>query len=90
MNKITTKGRGTQEELIMLKKKVLDCYIKGVFSRKDAAHLLLMYPNSISRLKKRYLEEGEAALVGKKPGPKSINSPTNKTSTHIENKVIEC
>jgi hypothetical protein len=53
MNKITTKGRGTQGELAMLKKKVLDHCINGAFTRKDAAHLLSMHPDSISRLKKR-------------------------------------
>jgi transposase len=84
----STLRRNTQEELIMLKKQVLDRFIRRSLSRKDAGALLSMHPNAISRLKKRYLKYGISSLMPKKPGPKNI-TPVNRTPWQIENVVIQ-
>jgi len=52
------------------------------------AKLLHLHPKSFSRLKKLYLEHGEAGLVPKKTGPKK-GSPPNRTSAHLESLVCE-
>ena len=46
-----------------------------------------MHPKSFSRLKWRYLREGDQALVPKKTGPKNF-TPYNRTPDHIE-KMVE-
>jgi len=80
--------RNTQEELIMLKKNVLDKHIQRELTRKDAANLLQMHPNAVSRLKKRYKEHGIAALMPQKPGPKAGTEVMNRTSKKIEDIVV--
>lgn len=75
--------RSTQEELIAMKKGILiKCINKGMKCY-EGAKLLRMHPKSFSRLKRLYLEYGEAILVPKKTGPKN-NRPPNKTSVHVE------
>ena len=71
-----------------MKKNILDRYILRKLGRNDAASLLGIHPNALSRLKKRYQEEGEAVLLGSKPGPKK-GSPDNKTPETIEDRVID-
>lgn len=75
--------RNTQEVLIAMKKGILDKCINKEIKCYVGAKLLHMHPKSFSRLKKLYLQYGEAILVPKKTGPKN-NHPPNKTSIHIE------
>lgn len=88
MSTTTMARRNTQEELIMLKKTILDKYIAKEMTRKDAGHILKMHPNAVSRLKKNYLEHGIPALVPKKPGPKSGSVTHNRTTEEVEDVVI--
>ena len=80
--------RNTQEELIMLKKNVLDKQIRKELKRKDVATLLQMHPNAVSRLKAQYLEYGIQALMPEKPGPKTGSDAINRTEEEIEDIVI--
>ena len=80
--------RNTQEELIMLKKNVLDKFIAREISRKDVATLLGMHKNAVSRLKTNYIVHGVDALVPAKPGPKEGSLAVNRTSEEIEDVVI--
>ena len=77
MNK-TRKRRNTQEELIAMKKLIIEKNIKKELNRKQAALILQMHPNAFSRLKSRYLQEGTPALTPQKPGPKRF-TPKNRT-----------
>lgn len=79
--------KNTQEELIMLKKTILDKYIHKDITRKDAGYILKIHPNAISRLKKRYLEHGIQALIPKKPGPKETTIIHNRTPKEIEDMI---
>ena len=80
--------RTTQTQLLhMKKKKILERYIGKELTREAAASLLGIHPNALSRLKKRYQEYGESALLGRKPGPRR-GTPDNKTPEHIENIVL--
>jgi transposase len=79
--------RNTQEELIAMKKSILDACMDKRMRCKDGAKTLSMHPKSFSRLKKRYIEYGEDILVPKKSGPKQGNPPKNKTSEWLENAV---
>lgn len=54
---------------------------------KDAAKILQMHAKALSRLKKNYLLYGDAALLGRKPGPKTYGPPANKTDEGIEELV---
>ena len=56
---------------------------------KDAAQILQMHSKALSRLKKRYLEYGDAALLGRKPGPKTYSPPSNKTDEGIEDLAVD-
>jgi len=82
------KSRNLQGELIAMKKGILDKCIARQMKCSAGAKLLHMHPKSFSRLKKNYLEYGEAVLVPKKTGPKS-SPPPNKTSPHIEHLICE-
>ena len=81
--------RNSQEELIAMKKNILDACINKQIKCKDGAKTLVMHPKSFSRLKKRYIEYGEAILVSKKTGPKSDKPPKNKTIELLEDAVCE-
>ena len=80
--------RNTQEELIAMKKTILDRCINKELKCKDGAQLLQMHEKSFSRLKRRYLAKGESALMPEKPGPKP-GSPANKTPEWIEDLVVK-
>ena len=80
--------RQTQEELIAMKKEIINQCLKKELKCFEGAKLLQMHPKSFSRLKSRYLKEGEAALMPQKPGPKH-GSPKNRTPEWLENKVID-
>jgi len=81
--------RKTIGELIAMKKQVLDKMIFREITRSQAAELLSMHPNAVSRLKKDYVEKGEDALVPKPPGPKKGSSVYNKTPDWIEDLVVK-
>src|SRR4030042_4428420 len=80
--------RNSQEELIAMKKEILDKCIDKELLCKEGAKLLKIHPKSFSRLKRHYLEKGEQILMPKKPGPKS-GTPPNKTPEWIEDIVVE-
>ena len=80
--------RNTQGELIAMKKQVLDKLITRELTRSQAANLMQMHPNAVSRLKKRYIEHGADILIPEKPGPKGGES-YNRTPEWIENVVVE-
>lgn len=80
--------RNTQEELITMKKEILDKCINKEILCKVGANMLKMHAKSFSRLKKNYLEKGIDALMPKKPGPKS-GTPHNKTLEWIEDLIVE-
>lgn len=79
--------RNTQEELIAMKKEIIDKCIAKEMLCKDGAKLLHLHPKSFSRLKSKYQREGEQALVPKKTGPKNF-IPQNRTSEIIEQLVV--
>jgi transposase InsO family protein len=81
-------GRRTEHALAMLKQKVIEDHIAKRLTTMQAAGLLVMHPKSFLRLKGRYLHEGFAALVGKKPGPKMGTRVMNRTPEHDENLVV--
>ena len=80
--------RNLQDNLIAMKKGVLDKCIAKEMMCIAGAKLLHMHPKSFSRLKKLYLKYGEAVLVPKKTGPKH-SAPPNKTPAYIEHLVCE-
>lgn len=82
------KARNLQENLIAMKKGILDKCIGKTMKCSEGAKLLRMHPKSFSRLKKQYLQYGEAVLLPKKTGPKK-GSPPNRTPEHIEYLVCE-
>lgn len=82
------KTRNTQEELIMLKKRLLNKCIERKMKQKDAAKLIGMHPKAFSRLKRKYLEHGIVALVPRKPGPKQGAEAINRTAKEIEDIVV--
>jgi transposase InsO family protein len=63
--------RSTHTQLLQVRKTVLDRFINKFITRNEAAKLLGMHPNAVSRLKKRYEELGDCALIGSKSGPKN-------------------
>lgn len=71
-----------------MKKEVIERCLSKEMLCKDGAALLKMHPKSFSRLKTRFLNEGEDALMPKKPGPKHF-TPYNKTQEWVEEKVEE-
>lgn len=80
--------RNTQEELIVMKKEIIDKCVAKEMLCKDGAKLLRLHPKSFSRLKSKYLKEGEQAMVPKKTGPKNF-IPKNRTSETIE-QLVAC
>ncbi len=48
--------RNTQGEIITMKKQILDKVINHELTRSQAAGLMQIHPNAVSRLKKRYNE----------------------------------
>ena len=84
-----TLRRNTQEELIAMKKQILDQCIEKQMRCKDGAKLLTMHEKAFLRLKARYKTHGIQALVPKKPGPKIGSNPHNRTPAWIEDLVVE-
>ena len=72
----------------MLKQQILDKFIAKEVSRKEVARMLTMHPNAVSRLKKRYEQEGISVLMPDKPGPKVGSRATNRTEVEIEDIVV--
>ncbi len=81
--------RRTLGELVTMKKQVLDKMICGEINRVQAAQLLSMHPNTVSRLKKEYIERGEEALIPKQPGPRKGSNIHNKTPDWVEDLVVK-
>lgn len=81
--------RNTQEELIAMKKNILDACINKQMKCKDGAKTLSMHSKSFSRLKKKYIEHGESILFPKKSGPKPDNPSNNRTSEFLEDIVCD-
>ena len=77
------RSRGTQEELIAMKKEVIEQCLKKKISSKDAAVILKMHVKSFSRLKWRYIRHGEIILIPRKPGPRNF-TPKNRTASKTE------
>lgn len=75
--------RNTQGEIIAMKKRILDECLAGKLKHKNGAGLLQMHPKAFSRLKKRYLQYGEAVLEPQKPGPKKF-TPANRIPAREE------
>lgn len=82
---MTTKD--TKHNLMLVKKNILDRYIKKILSRSEVAKLLAMHPNAVSRLKDNYLKHGDCVLVGRKTGPKSNFRPYNRTPKEREDLI---
>ena len=78
--------RNTQGELIAMKKSILDACIERNIKCKDGARFLKMHAKSFSRLKARYIREGESALMPKKSGPRNF-TPFNRTPEEVVEKV---
>lgn len=74
---------------MLVKKNILERYIKKILSRSEVAKLLSMHPNAVSRLKDNYLGHGDSVLVGRKPGPKSNFRPHNRTPEDIEELITK-
>lgn len=70
-----------------MKKQLIERCLKRQMLWKDAAAILQMHAKALSRLKRNYLKYGDAALLGRKPGPKSYSPPVNKTDEGIEDIV---
>ena len=81
--------RNTQETLITMKKEILDACLNKEMKCKDGAKILSMHPKSFSRLKKRYIEDGEAVLVPKTSGPKNGSIPKNRTPEWLEDAICK-
>jgi hypothetical protein len=81
--------KNTQEALIAMKKEILNACIIKTMKCKAGAKLLHMHPKSFSRLKKQYLEGGEAALIPKPPGPKNGFVAGNRTPLWVEDIVCK-
>jgi transposase len=78
----------TQGQLIAMKKRLLDKLINKELTRSQVVGLLSMHPNSVSRLKKDYLEYGEEILIPEPPGPKKGSLTHNRTPKYLEDIVI--
>jgi transposase len=85
----TKRIRSTQETLIAMKKQLIERCLNKQMLWKDAAKVLQMHSKALSRLKRRYIQYGEAALMPKKPGPKTFKPPENKTDEDIEDIVVD-
>ena len=78
--------RNTQGELIAMKKQIIEKCLNRQLMCKEGASLLQMHPKAFSRLKSRYILDGESVLMPKKSGPKKF-TPKNRTPEWIENIV---
>ena len=81
--------RNTQETLIAMKKEILNSCLDKKMKCKDGAKILKMHPKSFSRLKKRYIEDGEAVLVSKPSGPKKGFISKNRTPEWLEDVICK-
>jgi transposase InsO family protein len=81
--------RSTQETLIAMKKQLFEKCLRKELKWKQVALVLQMHSKAVSRLKRRYLAEGESAFYPKKPGPKSYKPPANKTDELIADLVSD-
>jgi transposase InsO family protein len=81
--------RNTQETLIAMKKEILDSCMTKKMKCLEGAKLLKMHPKSFSRLKKNYIEKGDAVLTPKPPGPKNGFIAGNRTPLRIEDIVCK-
>ena len=79
--------RNTQGELIAMKKQIIEKCLNRQLKCQDGANLLQMHPKAFSRLKSRYILDGESALMPKKPGPKKF-TPKNRTPEWIADMVV--
>ena len=64
---------------------VINNYIEGKISRKQASIMLDVSLKTVSRMKHKYLTEGASAFIHKNTG----KVPANKTSKLTENKVVQ-
>lgn len=69
-----------------MKEELLKSFITKEICREKAAELLGIHPNSVSRLKKRYLLQGAKVLVHAPPGPRGRTAP-NRTPDEREQLV---
>jgi len=69
-----------------MKEEILKSFITKQIKREKAARLLGVHPNSVSRLKKRYLLHGPKILVHAPPGPRNGTAP-NRTPDEREQLV---
>lgn len=81
--------RNTQGELIAMKKQILDKLIARELTRTQAANLMRMHPNAVSRLKSRYIEHGTDVIIPEKPGPKNVENIHNKTPEWVEDIICQ-
>ena len=79
--------RNTQETLIAMKKTILNDCLVGKMTCRKGAELLALHPKSFSRLKRRYVTEGENALTPKPSGPKKGLAARNRTPEWLEKLV---
>jgi IS30 family transposase len=80
--------KDTKHNLMLVKKNILERYVKQLLTRTEVSELLGMHPNAVSRLKASYLAHGDAVLVGRKTGPKSNFRPKNRTAGEVERVVV--
>lgn len=80
--------RDTKHNLMLVKKNILDRYIRKSLTRAEVAKLLSMHPNAVSRLKDNYVTHGDVALTGRKPGPKPGKRPHNRTPEEVEDIIV--
>jgi len=81
--------KDTKHNLMLVKKNILDRYVKRLLTRTDVAALLKMHPNAVSRLKENYLKHGDSVLTGRKTGPKKGVRPHNRTPEDIEELIAK-
>ncbi len=81
-------GRLTRHYLIEMRKETIKQCLEKKLKWKQGAEILGMHPKALSRLKRRYLEYGQAVLEGMKPGPKRGHA-WNKTVENIEEEVTK-
>ena len=76
----------TLQSYSTMKQAILEDFIHKKASREHTAQLLGMHPNSVSRLKRRYLLFGKQVLVHTPPGPRQCTAP-NRTPAEREQLV---
>lgn len=78
--------RNTRDNIIAMKKVILDLCLARKMKHYIGATTLNMHPKSFSRLMARYRKHGKVVLVPKKTGPKKCE-PVNRTSRDVTNLV---